>query len=144
MSDELLASYLAARDEPCPRCGYNLRGLREPRCPECGDALRLRVGLVEPRMGTYMTALLAAGLAAGAGLLLGVVALLQAPLDWWWDFAGAALALLTIYGAAATGLLLIGRRWFMRREGFAQATIALMVWVVALVLAGCVIVFFDD
>jgi hypothetical protein len=24
------------RDVPCPLCGYNLRGLAEPRCPECG------------------------------------------------------------------------------------------------------------
>lgn len=23
-------------DIPCPRCGYNLRGLSTPRCPECG------------------------------------------------------------------------------------------------------------
>ncbi len=21
----------------CPRCGYDLRGLPEPRCPECGE-----------------------------------------------------------------------------------------------------------
>jgi hypothetical protein len=26
----------ADQDVPCPRCGYNLRGLVEPRCPECG------------------------------------------------------------------------------------------------------------
>ncbi len=23
-------------DIPCPHCGYNLRGIVEPRCPECG------------------------------------------------------------------------------------------------------------
>jgi hypothetical protein len=28
----------SARDIPCPLCGYNLRGLIEPRCPECGYA----------------------------------------------------------------------------------------------------------
>ena len=26
------------RDVSCPLCGYNLRGLAEPRCPECGYA----------------------------------------------------------------------------------------------------------
>ena len=26
----------SAQDIPCPLCGYNLRGLTEPRCPECG------------------------------------------------------------------------------------------------------------
>jgi hypothetical protein len=30
-----------SRDEPvCQRCGYSLRGLREPRCPECGEAFK--------------------------------------------------------------------------------------------------------
>src|SRR3954449_9349849 len=27
-------------DLACPLCGYNLRGLREPRCPECGYRFR--------------------------------------------------------------------------------------------------------
>jgi hypothetical protein len=35
----LLREYLAARDAPCPRCGYNLRGLTDPVCPECGGLL---------------------------------------------------------------------------------------------------------
>jgi hypothetical protein len=30
--------FLAEHDVPCPRCGYNLRGLGEPLCPECGAA----------------------------------------------------------------------------------------------------------
>jgi len=25
----------------CPRCGYDIRGLPEPRCPECGGAVTL-------------------------------------------------------------------------------------------------------
>ncbi len=28
-------------DLPCPKCGYNLRGLREARCPECGTQYTL-------------------------------------------------------------------------------------------------------
>ncbi len=34
--DPALAAYLATHDAPCLGCGYNLRGLAEPRCPECG------------------------------------------------------------------------------------------------------------
>jgi len=34
------ASWVLRREVPCPRCGYNLTMLREPRCPECG--LRFR------------------------------------------------------------------------------------------------------
>ncbi|MEM9166950.1 MAG: hypothetical protein AAGB48_07970 [Planctomycetota bacterium] len=38
---EQLRSYLAERDVPCPGCGYNLRGVREPVCPECGETILL-------------------------------------------------------------------------------------------------------
>src|SRR5207249_584070 len=33
----------------CPLCGYNLRGLEQPRCPECGYAFAWRQLLVETR-----------------------------------------------------------------------------------------------
>ncbi len=29
----------------CPQCGYDIRGLPEPRCPECGGA----IALLDPR-----------------------------------------------------------------------------------------------
>lgn len=38
---ERLARYLADRDLPCPKCKYNLRGVRSEKCPECGAALNL-------------------------------------------------------------------------------------------------------
>lgn len=46
MSDsaaDLLQTYLADRDVPCPGCGYNLRGHTGARCPECGVRLVLGV-----------------------------------------------------------------------------------------------------
>jgi hypothetical protein len=36
-----------AADVTCPLCGYNLRGLTEPRCPECGHAFKWRALLDE-------------------------------------------------------------------------------------------------
>jgi hypothetical protein len=60
-----LLSFVAARDVPCPACGYSLRGLRGACCPECGERLELRVGLSEPRMRLWIGGLV--GLAAGAG-----------------------------------------------------------------------------
>lgn len=36
-------AWLDAHDEPCPVCGYDLRGLTEPLCPECGKPLTLSV-----------------------------------------------------------------------------------------------------
>ncbi len=41
MSAEQVAAFLADRDEPCPGCGYNLRGAASPTCPECGRPIEL-------------------------------------------------------------------------------------------------------
>lgn len=42
-ANEMLRLYLAERDEACPGCGYNLRGLSGERCPECARELALAV-----------------------------------------------------------------------------------------------------
>lgn len=63
---ELLEDLLRGHDEPCPGCGYSLRGLRGGRCPECGSDLELRVGLVQPRQGAFIAGLV--GLSMGLGL----------------------------------------------------------------------------
>jgi hypothetical protein len=64
-SDDLLRTFLATRDTPCPCCNYNLRGLQTTRCPECNQNLHLAVNLTEPRLGGYLAAL--CGLLAGIG-----------------------------------------------------------------------------
>ena len=67
-SDEaVLLDYLRGRDVACPLCAYNLRGLTTCRCPECGRELQLSVGLVEPRIGAWVTCLVAVTAAAGLG-----------------------------------------------------------------------------
>jgi hypothetical protein len=40
---DLVAAFLADHDVPCPRCGYNLRGLNASACPEC--SLKLNLGI---------------------------------------------------------------------------------------------------
>jgi ribosomal protein L37E len=37
-----LREYLAGRDAPCPRCGYNLRDLKDEVCPECGAPISIK------------------------------------------------------------------------------------------------------
>lgn len=110
---DMLQSFLEARDIPCPSCGYNLRGLRGERCPECGEAIELRVGMVEPRQSAGIAGLI--GLAAGGGmngLLLGYVLIrmvlfhdMPGPMD---AFLVLNISGLVLEGAA---LLLWVRSW---------------------------------
>ncbi len=67
---DLLHQFLAAHDEPCPACSYNLRGLTGQTCPECGEPLTLRVGLVEPRLAHFIAGLLGLAIGFGFNLLL--------------------------------------------------------------------------
>jgi hypothetical protein len=72
-SDEAaLLDYLRGRDVGCPLCNYNLRGLTSCRCPECGHELRLGVGLVEPRIGAWVTCLVGVTAAGGMGVLTAI------------------------------------------------------------------------
>ena len=68
-TEEALLDYLRDRDAACPLCRYNLRGLTSGRCPECGRALQLTIGLVEPRVGAWVTALISMAGAASLGVL---------------------------------------------------------------------------
>ena len=63
--DAALAAWLAVRDEPCPVCAHNLRGVPGPVCPECGAPLRLSVGSENNRQGPWLLALGAFVLALG-------------------------------------------------------------------------------
>ncbi|MCZ6836267.1 MAG: hypothetical protein O7G85_10870 [Planctomycetota bacterium] len=67
---DLLKAFLDRRDESCPLCGYNLRGLTGSQCPECAKALVLRVGLEEPNLGAYVTGLIALASATGFCFLM--------------------------------------------------------------------------
>jgi hypothetical protein len=46
--DELVRAFLANRDERCPQCRYNLRGVQTPVCPECAAPLVLTFTVAKP------------------------------------------------------------------------------------------------
>lgn len=72
---QLLKLLLAARDIPCPVCGYNLRAIASTNCPECGAKLDLRVGSTDLKLGPWLTALFAGTLPLGIisfGLVIGL------------------------------------------------------------------------
>ncbi|MCW5776452.1 MAG: hypothetical protein KIS87_08450 [Phycisphaeraceae bacterium] len=136
-----LREYLAERDEPCPSCGYNLRGLAGQACPECGLGLTLRVGLTEPATGALIATIV--GLAVGAGWSGSITALYVVfslghggwASFWEWSvlvptflFLGTLTALL---GSRA------GRSWFRRRSQDKRALLVVAAWtatVVSLIL----------
>ena len=62
---DLLSVYLSGQSEPCPACRYDLRDLRGRTCPECGERLRLAVGLVEPKLGTFLVGVVGLAVAVG-------------------------------------------------------------------------------
>lgn len=141
---ELLNAFLADRDVPCPRCGYNLRMLVGRRCPECGDELTLRVGLVEPRMGAYLTALSASCAGVGGGGLFSLIGLTAAPLNWWVKPAAICLlSLLTVSSVMLTTVLARRRRFRAAPIGV-QWAMAIASCVLVAVLSTLVVALFDD
>ena len=143
--DPLLQQYLAERNEPCPRCGYNLRALRNEYCPECGDRLRLKVGLVEPRLAAYVTSLVFAAIGFGGSFFFSGIAAIYAPSDWWIEtISGPLLILLLLVAGPAVLLLAVLRRHFTRRPTAVQwaitATLALYVIFSFILIVG----FFED
>ncbi len=71
-STDLIRSYLADRDFPCPGCTYNLRGVEQPVCPECGRAIELTIARPGRSRGYLLFVLLALGWVLIAGTMNGV------------------------------------------------------------------------
>jgi hypothetical protein len=68
-----LTRLLAARRFACPRCGYDLDGLRSDRCPECGEDL---LNIFVPRPISLRDDLLnPGGMAAALNLLVAAAGL---------------------------------------------------------------------
>lgn len=65
----LLEQHLAARDEPCPACGYNLRGAIGDKCPECAQTLVLGLRQAGPASALTWFLLLAFGWVFAAGAM---------------------------------------------------------------------------
>lgn len=135
-ADGALRGFLAQRDVACPGCGYNLRGLTDPRCPECHQALSLQVGLVEPRLRAYLGAVI--GLACGvgfSGLLLVYVAITLlrrlggAPIGELLLFAGVPF----VVEGLCLLLLLRSRVWFRALSDHGRAGIIAGCWALTLV-----------
>ena len=140
---KLLREFLAERDTPCPRCAYNIRALTGSSCPECGSDLELRVGLVEPRLAAYIALLVACCLGFGASSLLGIVALVEAPGDWFDQAAGRMLLAQWFMSGAALPLVLWLRHKLRKMSDRRQWGLAVLAWLVILGLSAGIVCFFN-
>ena len=138
--DAFLVTYLQERDEPCPRCRYNLRGLRSGVCPECGMGLRLGVAAREPYLWPWLIALLAAAGTSAIGLLFVVLVIVKglptAPIDR--GLRGVIYTYIAVLWAPVP--LIAGRRSFLKRPRRAQVGIAIAMAAIAMVMFGFVAV----
>jgi len=140
---QLLNKYLADRNVPCPRCGYNLRSLTGGRCPECGDYLQLQVGLSEPRLGAYITLLVACCLGLGASAFLVLIALAEANRGWWNEPCAKLLLAQFLICALLLPVVLVGRRRFRRATPTWQWTLAGAMCVLITALSIAIVILFD-
>jgi hypothetical protein len=137
-----LLAYLADRDLPCPRCGYNLRRLSSDRCPECGDVLVLQVGSADPQMGAYAALLVATAAGLGGSLFFGSVAAVYAPASWWSGASGILLIVEAVLAGAGLAAAVRGRRRIRRASPAAQRALAIAAVGGVLVLSTMVVAVF--
>lgn len=69
-----VVAFLADRDETCPVCQYNLRGLTRAVCPECGVALRMGVVAEGGHGASWVKSASNPALLLAAAMLLGLAA----------------------------------------------------------------------
>lgn len=124
----MLRAYLADRDAPCPRCGYNLRAAAGDRCTECGLAIVLGIYAREPLLAWWLATLVPTGLAAGVGLLFAILICFDSgpPGRFGWVVVPSIAAI------PAVGWLLGWRRSFIRLSTAAQRAAGVVAVLVAI------------
>ena len=134
-NDELLQTYLAGNDVPCPMCAYNLRGLEDGHCPECGEQLSLHIRPESYRYAPLITALIGYAMGLGFAVIIGCWLIWAALSDrWWYDAAtvGWNIGSIAILGIALVLLAGLQRRfrrsprllqWSIAASGFILSTI---------------------
>ena len=141
-AEELLLAFVRSRDVECPRCGYNLRALTQPRCPECREALSLQVGVAKVRIGWFVATIIPGAFSGICALILSMPMALV-PLLGWGPPPPIQFVLLDAFGWLS-GLVAVAiysaRQRFVRAPGRTQATWAIALWTVHLAAFAIVVV----
>lgn len=132
---DMLKTFVADRNVPCPVCGYNLRNLSSPQCPECSAGLEMRVGSADLRIGLWLVALLSAALPLGFGAMLcvvGLIIIIGKGADWG---PMTGFILLSIIEGGLVTWLVVRRRAFWAMPQPRQRAVT---WSVTLLSTACV------
>jgi len=127
-----LRVFLAERDAPCARCGYNLRGLTGGACPECGWEVSLEKLREVEEHRAWRESRMPRGPIASAGLI-GAILGLGWPVVWmmlglrakqieFWHFV--VLVVLTVVQVGMVVVYLRGEGKWPRRKKVGLATLA--------------------
>jgi hypothetical protein len=125
----MLIEFLAERDAPCPRCGYNLRNLTQPACPECNADLMLKVGLQHPVVHWLLLTLAPSTFCALSMMVFIVMSVIHGIPGRFPLAAMLTIGFLIVSGLAGIALAL-GHRWFMRRREAMQKACAAITWLI--------------
>lgn len=145
-SETALTLFLAEQDVPCPnpKCGFNLRGLKDATCPECKESLSLMVrprtrGSSAPVLIAIAMASIAIALAAEMNAKVALSPIQgSGQLEWWqeltWLWRGAVSVPLGL-GVGATVAFAPFIRRKNRNTGRATALVASILAVTVIVVA---------
>ncbi len=140
---QLLKLLLAARDIPCPVCGYNLRAIASTNCPECGATLDLRVGSTDLKLGPWLAALLGTAIPLGFATILAVLFCYFGITKGYYDsgewIATGSLSLLGLIEGLALGVLVRNRKRFWTSRVQTQCIVAAACIGISIVLTIAVI-----
>jgi hypothetical protein len=129
-----LLRFLQERDQPCPRCGYNLRNLTTPACPECRESLRLTVGVQRLRY-EWLIAALAPGIFSGMAAffltcVFTIALILEGPPGGPFPWPPIIIVSFGWLSAFAAIVLFLRRHWLLKQSGEMLRSVTAGIWFV--------------
>jgi hypothetical protein len=139
--DALLIHFVKHRDVQCPRCGYNLRALSQPRCPECREPLQLQVGAVPAGIGLFVMSIIPGAFSGICAFIL-MIPMIMVPATGGGAPPPLEFVLLDAFGwlsGLVAVAIYVARHRFVRLPRSAQIFWAILIWGVHLIAFGVLV-----